>query len=118
MTSFDGVELTVQLAKIDGEPWALLDARAVEALAPPAPAAAAATGAAGGRGGGAQPPAEVRGRSAVRARSRVTPDRAPPRPTRASSRRVSQPWAFKISSQLFERLTRPRSEWLEDSGTS
>ncbi len=31
-TSFDGVELTVHLAKIDDQPWAMLDARAVEAL--------------------------------------------------------------------------------------
>ena len=112
-TSLDGVEVTVQLAKIDGEPWALLDARAVEALAPqasgdePAPDAAGAVAAAG-EDSAAQGVEEVE----------ITPDESAAPPSADELEARLQPWAFKVPSQLFDRLTQPRSAWLEDSGTS
>jgi Domain of unknown function (DUF4340) len=107
--TFDGVEVTMHLAKIDGEPWAMLDARAVETAAPAAPAEAAPEAAAEGESGSGQGTEQVD----------ITPkeSKAPPASADELETRL-QPWAFKISSQVFDRLTKPRSEWLEDSGTS
>jgi hypothetical protein len=109
-TSFDGVEVTVHLARIDGEPWALLDAHAVEPLAAPAASAAPAAG------GTAQAPADDGAAEGVE-EVEIADDSAPPPDAAALAARL-QPWAFKVPSQLFERLTTPRSDWLEDSGTS
>jgi hypothetical protein len=126
-TTLDGLELTVELARIDDEPWARLDARAVDALAPPASPAPqpesvaaddhpVAEGAA--PAGGNPAAAEDAGSSEGVEEVEITPDESPPPPDPAGLAARLQPWAFKISSQLFDRLTRPRSEWLEDSGTS
>jgi hypothetical protein len=94
-TSLDGLEVTVHLAKIDGEPWAMLDARAVEMPEADPPRAAPET-------------EEVD----------IAPDqaKAPPDPEQLEAR--LQRWAFKLPSQLFERLTKPRGDWVEDAGTS
>lgn len=97
-TSFDGVEVTVQLAKLDGEPWALLDARPVAAVTPPP-----------------EPePAAGEGTEEVE----ITPNPDPPPPNAGALEARLKPWAFKVSSQVFDRLTQPRSAWLADSGTS
>jgi hypothetical protein len=94
-TSLDGLEVTVHLAKIDGEPWAMLDARAVEMPEADPPRAAPET-------------EEVD----------IAPDqaKAPPDPEQLEAR--LQRWAFKLPSQLFDRLTKPRGDWVEDAGTS
>jgi hypothetical protein len=123
-TTLDGVEITLQLARIDDEPWARLDARAVEALVPPAsltPQATPAENAAAAEGTEAAPesPAAAEDTGAAEVEEvEITRDESPSPPDPAELAARLQPWAFKISSQLFDRLTTPRSEWLEDSGTS
>ena len=104
-TSFDGVELTVQLAKIDDEPWAMLDARAVEALAPPA---SRARGRRGGGGAAAAAAAAAEGSPAAAEDAgaegveevEITPDESPAPPDPAELAARLEPWAFKIPSQL------------------
>ena len=128
VTTFDGLELTVQLAKIDGEPWALLDARQVEAVAPAASAEPAPEDATG------EPPAATGNQEAVDIEPPPAPgdapgtedvsaaeDTSPAEPLPLTAGEVNQrvqPWAFKVSSFVFDRLTKPRSEWLDDAGTS
>ena len=137
-TSFDGVELTVRLAEIDGEPWALLDARAVEPLAGAAaagaPEAAGAIEADAGQdadaqggeqeadaeGGEQEADAEAPEQGGVAQGVEevdIEAESAPP-PSAAELAARLRPWAFEVSSQLFERLTSPRGEWLTDAGMS
>jgi hypothetical protein len=109
-TTFDGVELTVQLAKIDGEPWAIFDARQVEPVAP-------ATG-----DGEAETPAAAEGTEAVDigqepALQGESTAETTPLTAGAINERV-QSWAYKVSTFVFDRLTAPRSDWLDDAGTS
>jgi hypothetical protein len=109
-TTFDGVELTVQLAKIDGESWAFFDARQIEAEAP-----AASSDPATDNG-------EAEGTEAVEIgeeAAREGEGALEPAPLTAGeiNERV-QSWAYKVSSFVFDRLTAPRSEWLDDAGTS
>ena len=109
--TFDGVELTVRLARIDDEPWAIIDARQV-AAARPAPANPAAE----------EPPNEAEGIEAVEIEEPAAAEEegaAEPLPLTADeiNQRV-QSWAYKVPGLVFDRLTKPRSEWLEDAGTS
>jgi hypothetical protein len=115
-TSFDGVELTIQLARIDGEPWALLSARAVEPLAAPAASAAPEAAATAEAAASAEAATDDGAGEGVEEVAIVDGSAPPPDPAALAAR--LQPWAFKISSQLFDWLTTPRSEWLTDSGTS
>lgn len=109
--TFDGVELTVRLARIDDEPWAIIDARQV-AAARPAPANTAAE----------EPANEAEGIEAVEIEDPAAAEEegaAEPLPLTADeiNQRV-QSWAYKVPGLVFDRLTKPRSEWLEDAGTS
>ena len=109
--TFDGVELTVRLARIDDEPWAIIDVRQV-AAARPAPANPAAE----------EPPNEAEGIEAVEIEEPAAAEEegaAEPLPLTADeiNQRV-QSWAYKVPGLVFDRLTKPRSEWLEDAGTS
>ena len=113
-TTLDGVELTVQLAKIDGEPWAIFDARQIDAVA-----AAAAEPATGDEATGTPP---VEGTEAVEIGEEAAPESesaAETAPLTAGeiNERV-QSWAYKVSTFVFDRLTAPRSDWLDDAGTS
>ncbi|MCC2663554.1 MAG: hypothetical protein K0S35_1476, partial [Geminicoccaceae bacterium] len=106
---FDGVELTVQLARIDDELWAIIDAREPPAARPaPADAATAA-------------PASTGDTEAVEIDdpAAAPEDTAEPPPLTAGeiNERV-QSWAYKVPDLVFDRLTQPRSKWLEDAGTS
>jgi Domain of unknown function (DUF4340) len=105
-TTLDGVELTAQLAKIDGEPWAIFDARQVEAVAARAPASPAP-----GNG-------EAEGTEAVDIgeEGESAAEEAPLTADELNER--AQPWAYKVSTFVFDRLTAPRSDWLDDAGTS
>lgn len=109
-TTLDGVELTVQLAKIDGEPWAIFDARQVEPDAPAAPSDPATDN---GEAEGTET-VEIDEEAALEGEAA-----AEPLPLTAGeiNERV-QSWAYKASSFVFDRLTAPRSEWLDDAGTS
>jgi hypothetical protein len=128
-TTFDGVELTVQLAKIDGKPWAIFDARQIETPASASAANSASmeqtaaakpgkttdTAAASGTGTAAaattqasdKPGTTAEGKSA--GAKKLTADEI--------NQRVGE-WAYQIPSYVFDRMTKPRSEWLEKSSTS
>jgi hypothetical protein len=105
-TTFDGVELTVQLAKIDGEPWALFDARQVEAMAPAAPADPATGDEA------AETPAAESTEAVEIGEGEVAQGESaaetPPLTASEINERV-QSWAYKVSSFVFDRLTEPLS---------
>jgi hypothetical protein len=113
-TTFDGVELTVQLARIDGEPWAIFDAQQIDALAP----AASANPATGNEA--AETPAaegtEVVDIGEEGVAEGESPAETAPLTAGEINERV-QSWAYKVSTFVFDRLTAPRSEWL-DAGTS
>jgi hypothetical protein len=142
--TFDGVELTAQLAEIDGDHWAIFDARDVGAAAPanagqpPAEAAPASAGqppaeaaapanagqqradaaTAGDSGSAAKTASPETGSTnpEAKAEAKSAPENA--KPTAAEiNQRVSR-WAYKISGSVFSRLTAPRSEWLKNAGTS
>ena len=126
-TTFDGVEVTAHLAKIDGQPWAMFDARQVEAAAPAAkvsngdqatapaaktePADKAADTAAGTTAAAAESSKKTTGATSE---SKTEP----PKPTAGELNERVANWAYKIPSYVFDRMTKPRSEWLENSGTS
>jgi Domain of unknown function (DUF4340) len=131
-TTFDGVEVTAQLAEIDGDHWAIFDARDVGAAAPanaaqpPAAAAAPAnagqqpadTATASDTGAAAKTASTSAGSTSPgdKAEAKSTPET--PKPTAAEiNRRVSR-WAYKLSGSVLSRLTAPRSEWLKNAGTS
>ncbi len=111
--TFDGVELTVQLAKIDGQPWAIFDAREVEAAAPAAASEDQTTGAPAAGGGAAAAPEGAGASAAAGASEPETPALA----AGDLNERVAG-WAYKLPSYVFDRMTKPRSEWLENSSTS
>ena len=107
--TFDGVELTVRLARIDDEPWAILDARQL-AAARPAPSAAAA-----------EAPASEGDAEAVEIDDAAAADEGAAEPLPLTAGEINervQSWAYKVPALVFDRLTQPRSEWLEDAGTS
>lgn len=128
-TTFDGVELTVQLAKIDGQPWAIFDARQIEAPASANAANAASTdqtttakpgkatdaAAASGTRTAAAATTEASGKPGTTTEGKS----ASPKKLTADeiNQRVGK-WAYQIPSYVFDRMTKPRSEWLEKSSTS
>jgi Domain of unknown function (DUF4340) len=135
-TTFDGVEVTVQLAKIDDQPWAIFDARDVAAVAP-APGVSAATGdqaaaapATKGAAGETTEAAATTAAGAAAAAASEAAEGSEENATAAASKaetpkltageineRVAN-WAYKLPTYVFDRLTKPRTEWLENSGTS
>jgi Domain of unknown function (DUF4340) len=136
--TFDGLELSVRLAKIDDAHWAIFDARAV---APSTPTASAETGAAqpttsadeieaGDGAADAEEPAEtaVAGDAAA---DEASGDEEGPAPDDASEAQAAPPldpaqlnrrlgkWAYRIPEHLFNRLSTARSEFVDDQdGTS
>ncbi len=135
-TTFDGVELTVQLAKIDDQPWAIFDAREVAAPTAASGATAAAgdqaaaapatkdaagktteTAAGGPAGAAAAAAAEAAGATAAKAPAATGKDEPKKLTAGEINERVAN-WAYKIPSYIFDRLTKPRSEWLEHAETS
>ena len=106
-TSFDGVELTVRLAKVDDEPWALLDARAVEPLAAP-PAAPASDG---------RPVRRMPASRSRRSRSRTRMARRR-RPERRGARRTAAALGLQDLHHDVRPADRAAQRVGEDSGTS
>jgi hypothetical protein len=133
-TTLDGIELTAQLAKIDGQPWAIFNARQLEAAgaaakgpngdqsataAAPAAAAAGAPGtAAATKAGAAAGTAEAAGAPEEKSGATAETQTTKPKLTAAEINGKVANWAYKIPAYVFERLTKPRSEWLENSKTS
>ena len=135
-TTFGGVELTVQLAKIDDQPWAIFDAREVAAATPANGAAPAAgdqaaaapatkdaagktTGTAAGAAAGTAAAAadEAAGTTAAKTSAATGKDEPNKLTAGEINERVAN-WAYKIPSYIFDRLTKPRTEWLEHAETS
>jgi hypothetical protein len=129
--TFDGLELSVRLAQIDEEYWAIFDAGAVAPGNPTASADAAAAqpsasvGGETGAGDGAadaEEPAEAAATGGDEEGS--TPDEAsaaePARPLDPAqlNQRLGK-WAYRIPEHLFNRLSTARSEFVGDQdGTS
>jgi hypothetical protein len=125
-TTFDGVEVTARLAKIDGQPWAIFDARQVETAAPAADgsngdqtAAAAAPAAKPGEAEAAATPTATAAESSDKnAAAPAESKTETPKLTAGEINERVANWAYKIPSYVFDRMTKPRSEWLENSSTS
>lgn len=135
ITTFDGLELTVELTKIDDEPWARFAAREVEPLVVPqaegaGPAAAATAADPGGaeaadqpvagavaEGEGAAPPQETTAvaEGAGGASAEEPPAAVEPAPDAATLNQRLGDWAFRVSQSFFDRLTTPRSKLLKGS---
>jgi Domain of unknown function (DUF4340) len=92
VVTFDGVELVLQFATLDDQHWLRIDTAAAPARleGEAAPAEGQVEEQAGG-----QAAAQV---EAIEART--------------------DGWAYQVSDFLFERLTKPRQDWIEDAGTS
>jgi hypothetical protein len=133
-TTLDGVEVTAQLAKIDGQPWAIFNARQLEAAGPAAKGgtgdqtakASAPTAEPGGapeaatatKAGAAAATAEAAGAPEQKSGATAESQTAKPKLTAAEINGKVANWAYKIPGYVFDRLTKPRSEWLENSKTS
>jgi hypothetical protein len=133
-TTLDGVEVTAQLAKIDGQPWAIFNARELEATGPAAkgpngdqtattsaPAAEAGGSpetAAATKAGAAAGAAEAAGAPKQKSGATAETQTAKPKLTAAEINGKVANWAYKIPAYVFDRLTKPRSQWLENSKTS
>lgn len=109
--TFDGLEVTIDLAAIDEQYWASFDAREVEAVG------------ASGAGAPDEEPAEPGGEAAASQIEDVAlegPDAAavpseaaaPIDPAELDAR--LEKWAYRIPQHVYDRLSAPRSEWLLD----
>jgi hypothetical protein len=139
--TFDGVELTVRLAKIGEEYWATFDAHAVApapGAAPAAQAPAEATAAGAGQQGklsaaAAEPVSagtdgertaesgqEPREQAGVQEESQNEPAKdktAPPTDPDQLNQRLRK-WAYRIPEYLFNRLSTARSELVGDRNST
>ncbi len=79
--TFDGLELTVEMALIDDEPWAAFAAAAGEL------------------------PEEAEAADQVRQRAEAITGK-------------TSGWAYQINQSLYQRLTKPRSSWLEEQDST
>ncbi len=100
VVTFDGVELTLALATLDDRHWLAVDAAALDR-----PVAEPATS--DGEGAPEQAEAEP---------ADDQPD-SPEEQVEAIKARTGG-WAYQVSDFLFERLTKPRADWIADAGTS
>jgi hypothetical protein len=89
VATFDGLELTLQLATLDDQHWLRVDAASAAPHQPQGEQAPAP--------GQAEAPAGEQA-EAIKARTNG--------------------WAYQVSDYLFGRLTKPRADWIEDAGTS
>ena len=89
VATFDGLELTLQLATLDDQHWLRVDAAGAAPDQPQGEQAPVA--------GQAEAPAGEQA-EAIKART--------------------DGWAYQVSDYLFGRLTKPRADWIEDAGTS
>jgi Domain of unknown function (DUF4340) len=101
--TFDGLELTLQLATLDGQHWLRVDG--VTALDQPE---------------GEQAPVEgqVAEQAGEQAGQQGGEQAEPPEAQVKNIEARTDGWAYQVSDFLFERLTKPRDEWIEDAGTS
>lgn len=102
VATFDGIDLTLRLATLDDQHWLQLDAA-------PGEQAAEQTATATEKPAAEETPAE----EIVAADQPATAEER----ARAIDARA-EGWAYQIGDFLFGRLTKPREDWLEQSGTS
>ncbi len=114
VTTFDGLEATIQLALIDDKPWAIIDA-----VARPAQAAAVAPAAATPTQPAA-PGQPAAGQPASNQPAAASP--ADPAKLEAAVKAIqtkTSNWAFQVNQSLYQRLTKDKASWLKASdGTS
>lgn len=138
VTTFDGLELTVELAEIEDQPWARFEARDVEPLAAPVESPGAAMEATAEAGADANatgaPPAEStmamdeaassEDSTAVADGGSESPEEAVAAteealPDAATLNQRLGGWTFRVPQTFFDRLTTPRDAFLRGGdGTS
>jgi hypothetical protein len=115
VATFDGVELTLELATLDDQHWLRVDAAALKQPASlqlsPEQDQAVEQAEAQPEGGQANAPEEA----AVQ--SEAEPAQTPEERVEDIDARTDG-WAYQVSDFLFGRLTKPRGEWIESAGTS
>jgi hypothetical protein len=109
--TFDGVELTLQLATLDDQHWLRVDAVALEQpKREQAQQAGEQTRKASGQ-------TQQAGAEAEEQAQEKAEEQTPKEQVEAIEARTDG-WAYQVSDSLFERLTKPRADWIEDAGTS
>jgi Domain of unknown function (DUF4340) len=112
VATFDGLELTLQLATVDDQHWLRVDA----------------AGAAPDQPKGEQPPAEGQAEEQARQQTAEQPQAGQTAVEGEAEKSAGEQaevikartdgWAYQVSDYLFGRLTKPRADWIEDAGTS
>jgi Domain of unknown function (DUF4340) len=112
VATFDGLELTLQLATLDDQHWLRVDAAS----------------AAPDQRQGEQAPAEGRVEEEARPQTAEQPQTEPSAVEGQAEKQAGEQaeaikartdgWAYQVSDYLFGRLTKPRADWIEDAGTS
>ncbi len=113
-TTFDGLELTVTVAEIEGEPWARFEARQVEAVEPvgDATSEAAEETTAEGSDEASEAAATTQAEDEDAEQTEVADNK--PLDAETLNARVHG-WAYRIPKYVFNRLTTARSTWLAGS---
>jgi Domain of unknown function (DUF4340) len=112
VATFDGLELTLQLATLDDQHWLRVDAAS----------------AAPDQRQGEQAPAEGQVEEEARPQTAEQPQTEPSAVEGQAEKQAGEQaeaikartdgWAYQVSDYLFGRLTKPRADWIEDAGTS
>jgi hypothetical protein len=114
VVTFDGVELTLELATLDDQHWLRVDAAALEQPESTQASSEEAAGDAAEAQTEAQPadtPDEPE------AQTEAQPAVPPEQRVEAIKARTNG-WAYQVSDFLFGRLTKPRADWIESPETS
>ena len=112
VATFDGLELTLQLATVNDQHWLRVDA----------------AGAAPDQPQGEQPPVEGQAEEQAGQQTAEQPQAGQTAVEGEAEKSAGEQaevikartdgWAYQVSDYLFGRLTKPRADWIEDAGTS
>jgi Domain of unknown function (DUF4340) len=112
VATFDGLELTLQLATVNDQHWLRVDA----------------AGAAPDQPQGEQPPVEGQVEEQAGQQTAEQPQAGQTAVEGEAEKSAGEQaevikartdgWAYQVSDYLFGRLTKPRADWIEDAGTS
>jgi hypothetical protein len=108
VATFDGLELTLQLAKLDDQHWLRVD---TASAAPDQPANERVAVE-------AQVEERTGQQTAEQPQTEQTAVEAQVEEQAKAIKARTDGWAYQVSDYLFGRLTKPRADWIEDAGTS
>jgi hypothetical protein len=114
--TFDGVELTLQLATLDDQHWLRVDAATLNQ-----PEGGQATPAEQSAGEQSQQAGEQTQQAGAEAEEQAKGQAAEEQTAKEQAEAIearTDGWAYQVSDSLFERLTKRRADWIEDAGTS